>query len=249
MARNSKHILRWISCILVAASFMQGTAIAQDALSRRLSDASDSLLQFASDGALSAQVLDNAYGIAVIPNVIRGGFILGGRRGKGVLTVRDTKGVWSNPSFIQLTGGSIGWQIGVETADIVLIFANETSVRNIQNGRFTLSGDATAIAGPTDARSTAAVTFKSEIYAYVRAKGLFAGASLEGTRLGLDSRANSELYGESLGIELSEQSGTTPSNARRFLLSLETLDEAQTDALTYQDTATTFPLDNEINSD
>ena len=103
-------------------------------------------------------LLQRARGIAVIPSVIRGGFLIGGRRGRGVLAVRGLSGEWSNPAFVTLTGGSIGGQFGVESADVVLIFANDRSINNIASGKFTLGGDATAIAGPLGRSSTKAVT-------------------------------------------------------------------------------------------
>ena len=175
---------------ILLSSILSEASCAQDIAQRKLADASLSISRFFADGTITSEVLDSAYGIAVIPNVVRAGFILGARRGKGVLVTRTSNGTWSNPAFIQLTGGSIGWQIGAESAELVIVFANEASIRNIADGRFTLTGDATAIAGPTGRRSTAAVMFKSEVYAYVKSKGLFAGASLEGTRLAMDPRTN-----------------------------------------------------------
>jgi hypothetical protein len=102
--------------------------------------------------AIPAELLARAQGIAVIPHLIRGGFILGGRRGRGVLSVRTANGQWSNPALITLTGGSIGWQFGAESADVVLVFGNDRSNRHISHGKFTLGGDATAVAGPLGRR-------------------------------------------------------------------------------------------------
>lgn len=212
------------SIFVVAAGLSSGNGFAQPDQENKLLDAASVLDSFTLDdnSSIPGDLLRRARGIAVIPDLIRGGFFVGGRRGKGVLVVRDQNGNWSNPAFITLTGGSIGWQFGAESADIVLIFANDRSVRNIAAGRFTIGGDASAVAGPVGRHNTAAVTFQSEIYAYVDSRGLFAGATLEGTRLGLDSRANIAFYGYDARTKpLGDQTRETPAAARRFLLTLE----------------------------
>ncbi len=142
-------------------------------------------------------LLRNAGGIAIIPGVIKAGFILGGRYGTGVLLVRDEQGRWSNPSFISLTGGSIGWQVGVESIDIVLVFKSGRSIDRIVHGKFTLGADASVAAGPVGRQASAAtdVQLKSEIYSYSRSRGLFAGLALEGAALQIDEEDNDALYG------------------------------------------------------
>lgn len=142
-------------------------------------------------------LLRNAGGIAIIPGVIKAGFILGGRYGTGVLLVRNAKGGWSYPSFISLTGGSIGWQIGVESIDIVLVFKHRRSIDRIVHGKFTLGADASVAAGPVGRQASAAtdVQLKSEIYSYSRSRGLFAGIALQGASLQIDEEDNDALYG------------------------------------------------------
>jgi lipid-binding SYLF domain-containing protein len=213
-----------LAAALMVASMLGGVpraAHAQNDLDGKLEEAAATVSQFVGEDGIPQDLIDRAYGIAVIPNVIRGGFIFGGRRGKGALVVRAADGAWSNPAFIQLTGGSIGWQIGAESADLVLVFANEAAVRNIENGKFTLSGDASAVAGPVGRRSAAALTFKAEVYVYVQSKGLFAGAAFEGARLALDDPANRRFYEDGMSRPLGAQNNGTPATARRFLLSLE----------------------------
>jgi lipid-binding SYLF domain-containing protein len=191
---------------------------------RRFADAAEVLAAFTTDDekAIPAELLARAQGIAVIPHLIRGGFILGGRRGRGVLSVRTPNGQWSNPALITLTGGSIGWQFGAESADLVLVFANARSVRHIADGKFTLGGDASAVAGPVGRRTTAALTGKAEVYAYFRSQGLFAGAAFEGARLDVDEQGGEAYYGGDSGAEpLHAQNEATPAGARRFLLVLE----------------------------
>jgi lipid-binding SYLF domain-containing protein len=89
-------------------------------------------------------LLNNAQGIAVIPGVIKAGFIVGGRRGRGVLSVRTESGGWSSPAFVTLTGGSIGWQIGVQSTDIILVFKSRKNIETLMKGKFTLGADACA---------------------------------------------------------------------------------------------------------
>ena len=171
---------------------------------------------------IPADILQRARGIAVIPNLIRGGLVFGGRRGRGVLAIRSPNGEWSNPAFVTLTGGSFGAQFGAESADVVLVFANERSVRNIASGKFTLGGDATAIAGPLGRRTQAAVTGKAEVYVYMHSRGLFAGAAFEGTRLDVDQEASDDFYRDTGGVPLGAQTFETPGAALPFLDALRT---------------------------
>ena len=198
-------------------------AQASSADEAKLIEAAEILQDFTAEdsGSIPLELLQRAHGIAVIPSVFRGGFILGGRRGRGVLVVRSDNGEWSNPAFITLTGGSIGWQIGAESADIVLIFANDRSIANISSGKFTLGGDASAVAGPLGRHATMAVTFKAEIYGYIRSRGLYAGAAFQGVRLKLDARANDAFYTNPSVVPLGQQDADTPPSVRRFLLGLE----------------------------
>ena len=150
---------------------------AQRGDTERFVDAAKVLELFTTDEehGIPTDILQRARGIAVVPNLIRGGFIFGGRRGRGVLAIRSPNGEWSNPAFVTLTGGSFGAQLGAESADVVLVFANDRAVRNIASGKFTLGGDATAVAGPMGRRTQTAVTGSAEVYVYIHARGLFAG--------------------------------------------------------------------------
>jgi lipid-binding SYLF domain-containing protein len=172
--------------------------------------------------SIPTEILQRARGIAVIPNVIRGGFVFGGRRGRGVLSIRAPNGDWSNPAFVTITGGSFGAQFGVESADLVLVFANDRAVRNIASGKFTLGGDAAAVAGPLGRRSTAAVTGRAEVYVYMHSRGLFAGAAFEGARLDVDEQGSSSFYRNTSSVPLGAQTAETPSAALPFLDALRT---------------------------
>ncbi len=218
----------------------------------KLAQSAAALHELSTDEAhgIPADVLERARGLVVIPNLIRGGFFVGGMRGRGVLTIRTASGEWSNPAFVTLTGGSIGWQFGAEAVDVALVFANERSVRNIESGKFTLGGDATAVAGPLGRRSTAAMTGRGEVYVYVlHGRGAFAGAAFEGTRLDVDQDDSASYYGAG-GKPLGESTYATPEAARRFLDALRgaatlTQSEAPPPSQTpaQQEEAKTFPLD------
>lgn len=218
-----KSSLRFVIGAALAALLGATGAHAQSDELDKLDDAAAVVRHFASDEGQSIPVdlLERAHGIAVIPNVIRGGLIFGARRGRGVLVVRTADGSWSNPGFVTLTGGSIGWQIGAESMDVVLVFANDRSVRNIRSGKFTLGGDATAVAGPLGRHATMAVTFRAEVYGYIASRGLFAGAAFEGMRLAIDDEANARMYAPAPGsTALEPRSAELPPAAQDFLLSL-----------------------------
>ena len=148
--------------------------------------------------SIPEKMFDEAYAIAVVPDVVKAGLIIGGRGGKGLISVRSPDGTWSNPSYIKLGGGSVGFQAGVQSADVILVFRSERGVNNIVNGKFTLGADASVAAGPVG-RSAQASTdeqLKAEIYSYSRARGLFAGVALDGTWLRMDHTANQRVYGK-----------------------------------------------------
>jgi lipid-binding SYLF domain-containing protein len=210
---------------ILAALFINSSNVrAQRVSENKLLDASEVIQAFTANEAdsIPLDLLQRAHGIAIIPGVFRGGFILGGRRGRGVLVVRSENNEWSNPAFITLTGGSIGWQVGAESADMVLIFANDRSIVNIRSGKFTLGGDASAVAGPLGKQATMALTFRAEVYGYMRSRGLYAGAAFQGVRLDIDEESATRFYAQDDSAKaLGPQSGGTPASARRFLLMLE----------------------------
>ena len=152
----------------------------------------------APDKAIPHDLLQNAHAIAVIPDVIKAGFVVGGRHGEGLISVKPRDDTWSNPSFIGLTGGSIGFQAGVSSTDVILVFRTQRGVDSIVNGKFTLGADASAAAGPVgrSAQASTDAQLKAEIYSYSRARGLFAGAALDGSALTIDNDANQAVYGD-----------------------------------------------------
>ena len=147
--------------------------------------------------AIPSRLLETAHAVAVIPDVVKAGLVVGGRHGKGLISVRSADGTWSHPSYVRLTGGSIGFQAGVQSTDVVLVFRTERGVDSIVHGKFTLGADAAVAAGPVG-RSAEASTdgqLKAEIYSYSRSRGLFAGVALDGAVLGIDHDANEAVYG------------------------------------------------------
>ena len=141
-------------------------------------------------------LLSKAYGIAIIPKVIKAAWVVGGRFGKGVLLVRDESSRWGNPCFIRIAGGSVGWQIGVQSADIILVFKRKKSIESITEGKITLGADAAVAAGPVGRRAEVStdIELEAEIYSYSKSRGLFAGLSIEGSAIQIDEDANANFY-------------------------------------------------------
>jgi lipid-binding SYLF domain-containing protein len=167
------------------------------------------------------RLLEEAQGIAIIPNVIKIGFVAGARRGHGIVMVRDHDGEWSLPQFVTLTGGSVGWQAGIQGTDVVLIFTTRKSVEGLMNGKFTVGVDASVSAGPVGREAAAGTdaTLQSEILSYSRSRGLFVGASLEGTALEIDHDAHVFYYGTPSGA-LPRRVPAAAADLRHFLADL-----------------------------
>ena len=148
------------------------------------------------DKSIPLGLLEKCAGIAVIPDVIRAGLVIGGRHGKGVMLVRKDAG-WSDPVFIDIKGGSLGWQAGVQSADVVLVFRTARSIENITKGTFTLGADVGVAAGPLGRQAEASTDaqLKAEILSYSRSRGLYAGITLQGSSIQVDRRANGNFYG------------------------------------------------------
>ena len=193
---------RLLATLLLAATSVPAVAGAEeDALARNAVRVVNEM-QVIPESAIPDRLLDEAHAIAVIPDTIKAGLIIGGRRGHGLLSVKMPDGSWSNPSFITLTGGSIGFQAGVQSADIVLVFSSPRGLESIVNGKLTLGADAGVAAGPVGRHAAVATdgAMKAVIWSWSRARGLFAGIALDGAVLSIDDDANVEVYG----------AGTTP---------------------------------------
>ncbi len=185
---------------LTLAIALAPPALADTREEERVTDATDVLDQFLRipEQAIPPNMLARAYAVAVIPDVIKLGFGIGGRRGRGILVVRQDAGTWSNPVFVTLTGGSIGWQAGAQSTDIILVFKTRKGVDGITSGKFTLGADASVAAGPVGRQASAAtdLEFEAEVVSYSRNRGLFAGVALEGSGITMDEKANAAFYGD-----------------------------------------------------
>ena len=200
----------------VAAAVMLAAVVipagAQRAETRRVQSAADvfQALTNVPEHEVPAALVRQVEGIAILPGVQRVGFIVGAQRGHGVLVVREGDGNWSRPLFITLTGGSVGWQAGIQSADIVLFFMTRESVDRVLRGKYTLGVDASLAAGSLG-REAGAVTdqdMQAEIFSYSRTRGIFAGLSVSGAAIDVDWDANALYYGKDVAQAQDVLAGT-----------------------------------------
>ena len=193
---NSKPFLAALIALVLALPSAADAATREE---KRVADAADVVDQLSRipEKSIPPNLLSRAYAVAVVPNVVRAAFGLGARRGKGVLVVRQDDNSWSNPAFVTLTGGSVGWQVGAESTDVILVFKTRKGIDGIANGKLTLGANASVAAGPLGRQTSAAtdLEFKAEVYSYSRSRGLFAGIALEGAGVTMDRKANAAFYG------------------------------------------------------
>src|SRR6185369_3173875 len=149
------------------------------------------------DKGIPDEVLDHAKCIAVVPHMIKGGFVFGAQGGKGVATCRTANGRWSAPAFFAIPGGSWGLQIGIEGVDLVMVVQNEKGMQHLLSSKFQLGADASAAAGPVGRHASAGTDWKlnAEILTYSRAKGAFAGLTLTGADVRRDDDSMKAFYG------------------------------------------------------
>ena len=151
------------------------------------------------DKAIPNSVLAQAEGIAVFPSTVKGGFIFGAHRGRGIISVRNRDaGTWSAPAFLTLTGGSFGAQIGGQAIDVVLVIMNRHGLENLLGNQFKLGVDASVAVGPVgrDAEVSTDVQMRATILSYSRTRGLFAGVTVKGTAIRRDKDSNEDFYGQ-----------------------------------------------------
>jgi len=213
------------TALLTAASILflflgSATAFAQHDELERLESATTVFEEImdAPDNAIPRAILEKAEAVAIIPNTVKAGFIFGGHRGKGVISARNEDGMWSQPAFLTLTGGSFGLQIGGQTVDLVLVIMNRTGLENLLENEFKFGGDASAVVGPVgrDAEATTDLYLRAEIVSYSRTRGLFAGVTLKGSTIKADRDANERFYGYPYGSGqiVLEEEPATPHNAK-----------------------------------
>jgi lipid-binding SYLF domain-containing protein len=180
------------------AGYPSAQAQPESAEARRLRDATAVFgeIMSAGDKAIPEAILGKAEGIAIFPSTVKAGFIFGGMRGRGVLSARTPTG-WSSPAFLTLTGGSFGLQIGGQAADIVLVINDRRGLENLVRNQFKLGADVGVAAGPIgrDAQAATDLQLRAQILSYSRARGLFAGVTVNGSTIRQDREANERFYG------------------------------------------------------
>jgi SH3 domain-containing YSC84-like protein 1 len=191
-----KKVMFLIAMLGLGTLCWAGTA--REDATDRLDNATDVVhaIMGAPDSGIPEEVLEHAKCIAVVPHMVKAGFVFGGKGGKGVATCRTAKG-WSAPAFITISGGSWGLQIGVEAVDLVMIIQNEKGMQKLLSSNFQLGADASAAAGPVGRHASAGTDWKldTEILTYSRAKGAFAGLTLEGASIRQDDDSRHAIYG------------------------------------------------------
>jgi lipid-binding SYLF domain-containing protein len=204
---------------LVASQSFAGTS--HEKLVDRLNAASRVIneIEATPDKSIPTSILSNATCVAVVPAYKKAAFVVGGSYGQGVVTCKTGRG-WSAPAFIQLAGGSFGFQIGGQSTDLVLIAVNNRGMQDLLKSKFKIGGDAAAAAGPVGRNAAAAtnLTLKSELLTYSRSQGLFAGIDLNGTVVNQNTEDTRTFYGHDVPFAtILGGSVPTPSTARQFV--------------------------------
>jgi len=171
------------------------------------------------DKGIPEEVLSNAKCILVVPDLIKGGFIIGGKHGRGVATCRTTDG-WSAPAFVSVGGGSWGLQIGVEGVDLVMLVMNDQGFQHLLSSKFELTGEGSVAAGPVGRHASAGTDWKmnTEMLTYSRSKGVFAGLTLEGAVVQQDDDSTRAIYGKNMTFrKILSGKASTPKSADAFM--------------------------------
>jgi lipid-binding SYLF domain-containing protein len=220
MMRKLLVLLLMISCVLTITL----SADEESKAVRRVESAGTVLdeIQSAPDQGIPEEVLGSAECVAVVPTLLKGGFIFGARYGKGVASCRTPKG-WSAPAFFTIGGGSFGLQIGGQAVDLVMLIMNKDGMKNLLSSQFKLGADASAAAGPVGRHASADTDWKmrAQVLTYSRARGLFAGLELVGASIKQDKGSTREFYGRMVPFKTSlEGSIDAPQTAYPFLNTL-----------------------------
>src|SRR5689334_20736205 len=171
------------------------------------------------DKGIPEEVLSNAKCILVVPDLIKGGFVFGGKHGRGVATCRTTGG-WSAPAFVSVGGGSWGLQIGVEGVDLVMLVMNDQGMEHLLSSKFELTGEGSVAAGPVGRHASAGTDWKmnTQMLTYSRSKGVFAGLTLEGAVVEQDNDSTRAIYGKNMTFRnILSGKASTPKNADAFM--------------------------------
>jgi lipid-binding SYLF domain-containing protein len=171
------------------------------------------------DKGIPEEVLTGAKCILVVPDLIKGGFVFGGKHGRGVATCRTAAG-WSAPAFVTVGGGSWGLQIGVEDVDLVMVIMNDQGFQHLLSSKFELTGEGSVAAGPVGRHASAGTDWKmnTEVLTYSRSKGIFAGLTLEGAVVEQDNDSTHAIYGKHMMFRnILSGKASTPASADAFI--------------------------------
>lgn len=199
----------------------------------------------APDKGIPEEILGSARCVAVVPSLLKGGFILGGAHGKGFATCRTADG-WSAPAPFTVTGGSFGLQIGIQGVDLVMLIMNEKGMQALLSSKFKLGADASAAAGPVGRHAEASTDWKmrAEVLTYSRARGLFAGVTVNGAAIHQDEDATRELYGRLVPFKtILTGAVTTPTGGEPFVSAVRKAAGAETSASNPQPSPTPAPAE------
>src|SRR5262245_61937347 len=228
-----RYQIAFLAAIALAASISlaQGEEKKESDQAKRIADATTVINELAgmSEGP-PHHLLEKTAGVVVIPGLIKAGLGIGGKHGSGLLSIKNADGTWTEPVFVKMTGGSIGFQIGASSTDLVLLFMREKNIRDVLDGEFTLGGNASVAAGPVGRTGSADTSAKmdAEIYSYSRSRGAFAGVSLDGSKLYVDKSGNAQYYGEeATPNSIVSGAGTADSPTAKFRLALTGLTKTQ----------------------
>lgn len=208
--------IKKIICVLLVLG-VPGVICAQSAEESTVEEASEVLREITAipAKAIPASLLAKAQGVAIIPGMVKGGFVVGVRHGKGVFLTRNAAGDWNAPVFITVTGGSVGFQAGLQSTDVIAVFRNRQGVDQLMRGKFTIGADASVAAGPVGREASAATdaALKAEILSYSRSRGLFAGVAIDGAAMQVDHKATAAYYAPKLG----QAQGVVPASAVKLI--------------------------------
>jgi len=210
-----------LMCVLGMVGTYASAGSAREDTVARLQSSVDVLhaIMATPDKGIPEEVLSNAKCIVVVPNLIKGGFIFGGKHGRGVATCRTSEG-WSAPAFVSVGGGSWGLQIGVEGVDLVMLVMNDQGFQHLLSSKFELTGEGSVSAGPVGRHASAGTDWKmnTEMLTYSRSKGVFAGLTLEGAVVEQDNDSTHAIYGKNMMFRnILSGKAATPRSADAFL--------------------------------
>lgn len=177
----------------------------------------------APDNAIPNSIIDRAKCIAVVPSMLKGGFVFGAAYGRGIASCRTEKGSWTPPAFFVVEGGSFGLQIGGQAVDVVMLIMNDAGMKNLLTSKFKIGADASAAAGPVgrEAAGSTDLYMRAEILTYSRARGIFAGLTLNGASVRQDRDATREFYGRLINYRTLLKGGAdTPEDAQTWITAL-----------------------------